>query len=159
MNEGRREIARQRQRLDDTFFRIASIDENDAEARADFAKYLCVRVSGYLETAVSRLLMAYAATQASPTVARYVSADLVRFQNARKYRLIELFGRFSESWRAELEAYLVDERADAIGTIVANRHKIAHGEDSNLTYVRVLGHWETVKKIVDDIADLVDPPA
>ncbi len=45
MNGARREIARQRARLDDTFMRIVSIGEDATEARADFAKYLCVRVT------------------------------------------------------------------------------------------------------------------
>ena len=71
---------------------------------------------------------------------------------------LDLFGQFNQSWRKDLEHFLVDEKADAIGTIVANRHKIAHGEDSTLTYVRVKEHWEEVQRVVEHIADLVDPP-
>lgn len=156
MNEARREVQRQRDRLNSAFERIESIDEDALEARADFAKYLCVRVSGFLETSISRILMEYAGVQAGPKVARYISRDLERFQNAKKDKILTLFGQFDDAWRANLETYLVDEKSDAIGTIVANRHKIAHGEDSTLTYVRVKEHWAVVQQVVDHIADLVD---
>lgn len=157
MRDARREVSRQRGRLNEAFNRISSVSEDDLESRADFAKYLCVRVSGYLETSITELLKAYAGQQSSPTIARYVAADLARFQNARKDKIIALLGQFSETWRADLERYLVDEKSDAIGTIVANRHKIAHGEDSSLTYVRVKEHWAIVQQVVDHIADLLDP--
>ena len=158
MNGARREIARQRARLDDTFTRISSIDEDATEARADFAKYLCVRVSGYLETSICALLKELSVSQSSPRIARYLAADLERLQNARKGKIVDLFGKFDQDWRVALERYLVDERSDAIGTIVSNRHKIAHGADSDLTYVRVREHWLVVQRIVDFLADLVDPP-
>lgn len=158
MKDARREVARQRERLDATFGRVSSVDASDLEARADFAKYLCVRVSGYLETSITELLRAYAAQSSSPEVARYVAKDLEWFQNAKKTRILEIFGKFDSGWKADLEAYLVDEKADAVGTIVGNRHKIAHGEDSTVTVVQVLQLWDEVKKIVDHIADLLDPP-
>jgi len=158
VNAARPEISRQRERLSHTFGRITDIHEDATETRADFAKYLCVRVSGYLETSISGLLMAFAANQSSTRVSRYVGADLKRFQNASTGKILELFGRFDEAWRDDLKAYLADEKSDAIGTIIANRHKIAHGEDSDLTYVRVRAHWEIVQRIVEHFADLVDPP-
>jgi len=154
----RHEIERQRARLDSAFERIRSISENDTEARADFAKYLCVRVSGYLETSISGLLEAYAAGQSGPAIARYMSAELSRFQNARREKIVDLLGKFDDRWRDDLTAYLVDERADAIGTIVKNRHLIAHGADSTITYTRVKEHWKVIQQIVDHIADLLDPP-
>lgn len=157
MTEARREVSRQRERLNDTFGRISSIDEDAAEARADFAKYLCVRVSGYLETSISELLKSYAAQRSGPNIARFIAVELDRFQNAKKDKILGLFGQFNEVWRDDLEGYLVDEKSDAIGTIVANRHRIAHGEDSGLTYVRVKEHWGVVQEVVDHIADLVDP--
>lgn len=157
MKGARREVLRQRTRLDATFKRISSVNAADAEARADFAKYLCVRVSGYLETSIAGLLRGYASDRASPEIARYIAGELEWFQNAKKGKIIELFGKFDKAWRADLESFLVDEKADAIGTIVGNRHKIAHGEDSTITYTQVRDHWDEVKLVVDHIADLLDP--
>lgn len=116
-------------------------------------------MSGYLETSICELLKEFAASQSSARIARYIAADLERFQNARKGKIVDLFGKFDQDWRIALEAYLVDEKSDAIGTIVCNRHKIAHGADSDLTYVRVREHWLVVQRIVVFMADLVDPPA
>ncbi len=155
---GRQEVTRQRFRLDATFVRIASVDGEDLEARADFTKYLCVRVSGYLESSIAELLRVYAVEHGSPEVSNFVAADLRRFQNAKRGKILELFGKFDKHWEENLKIYLVDEKADALGTIVSNRHKIAHGDDSTLSFTVLKRAWEEVKEIVDYIADLIDPP-
>lgn len=154
----RHEVERQRQRLDEAFSRIASIDADALEARADFAKYLCVRVSGFLESAITLHLAEHARGTSAPRISHYVGRRLGYFQNAKKDKILDLFGEFDPEWRADLERFLVDEMADALGTIVANRHKIAHGDDSTITYARVREHWLTIQQIVNHIADLVDPP-
>jgi hypothetical protein len=159
VRRARHEVLRQRERIDETFARIGLLNNDATEVQADFAKYLCVRVSGYLETSIAVLLTAYVGQQSSPAVARFIASEMARFQNAKRERILRLFGRFNEDWRRDLERYLVDERSDAIATIVANRHRIAHGEDSAITYVRVREHWKTICEVVDHIADLLDPAA
>lgn len=153
----RQEVERQRQRLDAAFGRISSIDADALEARADFAKYLCVRVSGFLETAITLHLADYAKRKSAPRISYYVGRQLGFFQNAKKAKILDLFGEFDPQWRIDLDAVLVDELADALGTIVTNRHKIAHGEDSTITYARVSAHWASIQEIVKRIADMVDP--
>jgi hypothetical protein len=56
---GRAEVERLRQHLDATFKRIGSVD-SDLELLSDFARYLCVLVSGYIERAVAELLLEHA---------------------------------------------------------------------------------------------------
>jgi len=156
VNAARREIERQRDRLNAAFQRAYAVDLDALETRSDLAKYLCIRVSGFLETSIGALVVEYCKGQAGPRVARYVAGDVTKFQNANRQKIIDLLGQFDTGWREDLEEYLCDERGAAVGTIVANRHKIAHGQDSDLTLVQVKRHWEAVQEVVEHIAALLE---
>lgn len=157
MTEGRRAIEKSRSRLKATFQRIDSIEEDQLEARADFSRYLCVLLSGFLEKAIAELLLQHARQQSGTAVQRYMRIALERFQNPSVGRITSLFEKFSQEWRNDLQAFLVDERAAAIGSVVKERNRIAHGENSDISYVRVERYREQIDVVVDHIADLVDP--
>jgi hypothetical protein len=157
VSPGRRQVAVFRTRLNAAFDRIAAIDEDAIEARADFARYLCVLVSGFLEKAVSELLYEHCHKQAGPRVQRFTRWHLERFQNASRQRILNLVGTFDPAWRADLEAFIVDEREAAIGSVVSERHRISHGENSSISFVRVNEYREAIYEVVDHLADLVDP--
>jgi hypothetical protein len=53
---GRAEVWRLKQRLDATFERAGRVG-SDLELQSDFARYLCVLVSGYMEKAVVELVL------------------------------------------------------------------------------------------------------
>jgi hypothetical protein len=90
-------------------------------------------------------------------VQRYVGVSLQRFQNPSVGNIVSLFERFNEDWKDDLKDFLVDERAAAIGSVVKERHRIAHGESSDISYVRIDRYREQVDLVIDHIADLVDP--
>jgi hypothetical protein len=64
---GRREVQRNRHRLDATFERIKRI-QADAELQSDFAKYLCILVSGFIETSIKELVLEQTRQKAGPSV-------------------------------------------------------------------------------------------
>jgi hypothetical protein len=153
---GRREIHRLRTRLDATFAR-APVASSDLEVQADFAKYLCVLISGYLESAVCALLIAYSQTRSAPEVASFVERQLGPWTNPKAEKIIDLFGAFNPDWRAELNAYLIDERKDSINSLVALRHKIAHGESVGTSLSQIRFHYATVNDVIEHITNLVEP--
>ena len=52
-----------KKRLDATFERYRRLDPSvDLEVQSDFARYLCVLVAGYLETAVAELVLEHASS-------------------------------------------------------------------------------------------------
>ena len=64
---------------------------------------------------------------------------------------------FDAGWSAALAGFLSDQRADALGSIVRERHRIAHGENSTISFARVSEYRKAIDEIVDFIADLADP--
>jgi hypothetical protein len=153
---GSSEVALLRSRLDATFGRIAQVPEDDLELRSDFAQYLCIRVSGYLERAIVELLNQHTFARSPSTVTSYVNRRLLAgFQNPSKDKILRTLGDFDSDWRAEMEAYIVDERASAVSSINTQRNRIAHGDWSDITYVRVKEYYGPIDEVVRRIEQLV----
>ncbi|MGB1560643.1 MAG: HEPN domain-containing protein [Sinimarinibacterium flocculans] len=145
-----------KRRLDATFGR-APPPFADIELQADFAKYLCVLVSGFFENAIAALLIDYAAGRSAPEVASFVERGLERWTNPNVEKVIALLGSFSADWRSKAGAFLVDERKASVNSLVALRHQIAHGESVGTSLSQVRSHYRTIAEVVDFVADLVDP--
>ena len=145
-----------KRRLDATFERVKSIDY-DMELQSIFAAHLCVLVSGYMEKAVVELLLEHVRRNGAPTLESYVESSLKRFTNAKAQRIQELLGSFDTSWREALERVLVDERKDAVDSVVDLRNKIAHGGSTEVTYIRISQYYKLVQDVIDEVANLCAP--
>lgn len=152
---GRAEVARLEKRLDATFQRIKIFGATaDIEVQSDFARYLCVLVSGYLEKAVAELVLEHARRNSRVSLQRFVEYKTRHFMNANCQKLTELLGGFDPEWRRGLEQFLVDDIKDAVDSVVSLRHRIAHGGTGDVTYQRILGYYERIKKVVNHIGAL-----
>lgn len=135
-----------RARLDAAFERAEEIE--DLRLQADLARFLCVLVAGYLEQAARHILGDFAVRKAHPQVARYAEKRLGYFTNATSRKLCELVGDFDAEARQRLESFVEGERKDAIDSIIANRHHIAHGRDVGLTLIRIKAYDTQVSETV-----------
>ncbi len=136
-------------RLDAVFSRASVVAE--PQSQADFARYLCVLVSGFIEQAVRKIYGNYADKCSNDAVARHVEANLESFTNANAEKLLQLAGSFKSSWRKDLDGYLAGERKDAIDSVLANRHNIVHGRDVGITYPRINDWYDKVKEVISFI--------
>lgn len=153
---GRAEVRRLKQRLDATFRRIDQVG-SDVELRADFARYLCVLVSGYLEKAVVELLLEHARRSGGPSLQRFVERQTRRLANLNSQRVQDILGSFDAEWQDHIDAILKDEAKDALDSVVNVRNKIAHGESVGITYQTISQYYIQVQRVVDKIADLCAP--
>jgi hypothetical protein len=153
---GRAEVARLEQRLSATFKRVGGVGA-DLELQADFARYLCVLVSGYLEKAVAELVLEHARKANVATLQRFVDRRTRRFANANSEKLKGLLGSFDQDWRDTLETFVIDDLKDAVDSLAGLRNRIAHGESVGVTYRRISDYYSRIQKVVDCIADLCDP--
>ena len=153
---GRREVHRLRTRLDAAFVRAPDAS-SDPELQSDFAKYLCVLVSGYLESALCAVLLSYSQQRSSPEVVSFVERQLGPWTNPKSEKIIDLFGAFNQDWREDLTKFLVDQRKDGVNSLVALRHKIAHGESVGTSLSQIKSHYRVVNEVVDHVMQLVEP--
>lgn len=149
-----RDAVRAEQRLDALFAKINDLPD-DPEIQSHWARYLCVLVSGYIETAVKAIFRHYAESKCDAKVLNFTEKSLGRFQNPHTERILELARNFSPDWENELSNLISDEIKQAINSIVANRHQIAHGSDVGLTYTRVKDYYNNVKRFIDKMAKII----
>ncbi len=153
---GRFAITRLEQRLDRTFSRVDQLGA-DLEIRADFARYLCILVSGYVEKAVVALVLAYCRTTSSPNVQRYVESRIKRLANVNKESLLQLMGNFDTDWRTQIEAFVTDEREAALNSVVDLRNQIAHGNPVAVSFNQIRDYYAHIRDIISKLANLLDP--
>ena len=142
------EAVRYKQRLDNLFKQISALSGNP-ELQSQWARYLCVLVSGFLEVSICAIYNQFARKRASPYVANFVEFELGDFQNPKMGKIIELTRAFNPQWANELEAATEGGIKDAVDSIVANRNQIAHGRDVGITYIRMKNYYERAIKVVD----------
>ena len=153
---GRAEVSRLRKRLDATFGRVPS-PSTDAEIQADYAKYLCVLVSGFFENAIVALVLDYVERRSAPEIMSFVERQLDRWTNPNAEKITNLFGAFRADWRASLDSFLIDERKDSVNSVVALRHQIAHGGSVGTSPSQIKAHYKTIVEVVDFLSELVAP--
>lgn len=142
------EAVRYKQRLDHLFKQVSAFS-GDIELQSHWARYLCILVSGFLETSVQAIYSQYAKERAAENVANYVTSRLRRFTNPNMEDILTLAAMFNQEWRDCLEVATEGELKEAVDSIVANRNQIAHGANVGITYVVIKRYYQSVVKVVD----------
>jgi len=144
-----------KQRLDNLFEKVAGFSD-DLELQSHWAAYLCVLVSGYIETSVQEIYSDYSIRKSDVNVARFVQKNLKFFNNPKMDKILNLTRKFNIEWEKQLQASTEGELKDSIDTIVANRNRIAHGENVGITYVRIKTYYINAKKVIKIIEKKVN---
>lgn len=150
---GQAEIARKRQQLEATFARARSL-EVGSEIQSDMARHICVLVSGYLEGAVSELLLEYVRNHSDRRTQSFAQNGLDRLTNLKAQRLLQVIGGFDKEWHRKLELFLVDEHKTAVDSVVDLRNAIAHGRHVGITIVRISDYFQSINTLLDKLAEI-----
>jgi hypothetical protein len=109
---------------------------------------ICILVFGFAEQATRHIYTESARSRSARSIARYVERQREGWTNADATKLCTLTSAFDARWTNDLEDYLAGQRKDALDSVVANRHVIAHGRDVGLTYIRIRDYYREVRDIV-----------
>lgn len=136
-------VHRQQQRLDSLLALAATLTPGDP-LQAHVTQLLCVRIFGFIERSVGEIYREFALVR-QPEFARFASRRLDRNSNPNAENLCQLAGDFNPTWETDLRDFLADNgRKDAIDSIVANRHQIAHGEHVGVGLAQLQGWYAKV---------------
>jgi HEPN superfamily RiboL-PSP-like protein len=155
--KGRSEVYRMKAVLDQTFTRINGVGPGEIELASDFARYLCVLVSGFLEKSLQEMAMQCCRRMAGGPALNYAIAQLEWAQNPSVDNLLTLVGNFSLDWQDELEVFLSPERRSAIGSVVGLRNAVSHGRPGGVTIVTVRDYYRRVVEVVEFLVNRFDP--
>ena len=142
------EISRNKQELDYLFEKVTAF-EADTYLQSHWARYLCILVSGFLETSVRIIYREYAKDKAIPQVANFVEGKLQDFQNPKMEKILQLTGLFDKDWANDLRCKTEGELKDAVDSIANNRNKIAHGDSVGISYSQIKGYYERAIKVIE----------
>ncbi|MQB01794.1 MAG: hypothetical protein GEU78_16190 [Actinobacteria bacterium] len=84
-----------------------------------------------------------------------MDSQLRQFQNPKIGVVLDLIGNFDEAWRTMLETRLSDEQKDAVNSVVANRHRIAHGDNVGLSLVPMRRYFYRCTEVVELVDECI----
>jgi hypothetical protein len=148
-------ILSHRQRIDVLFDKVAAI--SSPADQAEWSKYLCVLVSGFIEESLRVLLEEYTRKHASLNIQNYIFGEIKDITNCKTSKITNILQRFNPTWEREfldqIEARspIVDEIKNSLDSVVANRHQIAHGRNVGLRYAVVLNYYSNVKRAIETL--------
>ena len=148
MNDHR--LTAHKQRLDALFKKVKSLGD-DPEMMAHWSRYLCVLVSGFIETSIRTLVLELAQSRSCPRVSRFVGLRIKDFTNAKMNKILDLLNEFDLEWKEELREFAEGDLKDAVDSVVANRHQIAHGKDTGIGFVTIKDYYDRVLKVVEEV--------
>lgn len=153
-----RRLNKMKRDLDSAFARVDLIDPLNEELRNDLSRYLCIRVSAFLETSVKRLFTSYSQAKSFGYVGRYAEHQLGTLNTVNYERLRQLSGSFDDEWRVRLVESMPPDQKDAIDSIMANRHLIAHGETApGMSYPDVRDYYIRIVTLLTTLEDELVP--
>jgi hypothetical protein len=144
----------QKQQIDD-IFSLARTFQPEEEVLSHWAKYLCILTSGLIENGMRLIFGEYVRLHASRQVTNYVVKELEHATNFNAEKIRQLIGAFSEDWRQAFDIVLTDAHKDALDSIIANRHNIAHGRPVGISLVTMREYYQRVCEVLEWISQTV----
>ncbi len=144
-----------KERLDSLFTKTANFSD-DLELQAHWAKYLCILVSGFIESSIRGIFYNYAKSKSNISVSKFVENNLKLFYNPKMEKILHLTSKFNLEWERELRESTKGELKDSIDSIVANRNQIAHGENVNISFSLMRGYYNNAVKVINKIEDIAN---
>ena len=145
-----RDILAYRRRLDHLFQKKV-LPQDDFELQAEWAKYLCVLTSGFIEVSLRALCIEYAKKRSDVRVLSFVESHIKEFQNPKTEKILSIIKTFDSAWEAEVRQLVNGEKKDSIDSIVANRHQIAHGKSIGLSLGTMQKYYQNAVIFIEDL--------
>ena len=149
-------IIANKQKLDDLFDQMRELRKlSNNQIESQWATYLCIRISGLLETSIRSIYSSYCENKRThPNIARYIgySLDSSRSQNMKPETILNLANSFNPVWRGEIENYLADlGRKEAIESVINIRNSAAHGGNTTITFHNAKEYYEKIWQVIQFI--------
>jgi hypothetical protein len=114
----------------------------------DFHKYMCIRLSGYLEQLMFEAISGYIADSTGGAAKNFSMSFFKKAPNLNPEAFEKLIGRFGEVWLEEISDFLDrEERRNSLGRLLEVRNKVAHGQSYRGGQMNVANY----KQLIDAI--------
>jgi hypothetical protein len=146
------ELNRQVQRIRSLIAITRDASDENIELQSHWAKYLCVLSAGLLENGLKEIYSEYAIRCTPAPIGQFIRSYLSGIQNPKSHKFLDIAKSFRPEWEESLCDYLDnDGRREAINAIMDNRHKIAHGKDSDISIARLSDYLTLALQVLEFI--------
>lgn len=134
--------------LDNLKSKIEGID--DEETKSLLLKLFCVRTAGLLEVFLKTRISEYSKGKVPKEINRFMTSKFKDITNLKSSKLEDVLTSFSVEWSDKFTDYLKEHEQEktALDSIIAQRHNIAHGQQSSIGEVSMNQYYEGVKHVV-----------
>lgn len=126
-------------------------EKAEDEIQSIFAKYLCVRVSGYLECCLKEEINSFVEKRCSRQIQSFIATAIKNTTNLTSDKITETLKRFSQNWSENFKNNMTEELMQSVGSIYNNRNSIAHGGSCNISLRDVKQHYSNIQNVVNVI--------
>jgi hypothetical protein len=154
-----KELSKQFQQINNLIKSTRLSTNDNLELQGHWGKYICILSAGFLENAISEIYAEFADQCSSPPIASFSRKNLNRINNPKSTKFIETAYAFKKQWGKELEQFFIDNphKKNAIDSIMANRHLIAHGKSTSISVVRIKDFLKESIDVIDFIENQCYP--
>lgn len=140
-------------KLDSDF---ALADKAEDEMQSTFAKYICIRLGGFMETSLKESIQNFVDARKSHTViSSYIKSRLQDITNLNADKIERLLKSFSDDWSSKFKYQASDEMKMSLGSIYTNRNDIAHGGNNNVSLSNLRKDYENLKSVASLLDDII----
>ena len=152
-------LHRERDRIERILQIGKDLPVDNGELIGHWGRYSCIACSGYIEVALRLVIQGHVKAKATSEISAYVIKSLEGVQNPKAEKFVKVIRSFSEKWAKDLEDFFAknDGVKDAIDSLMANRHLIAHGRPSNISIGRVDEFYRKANKVIEYLDGELNP--
>jgi hypothetical protein len=141
--------------IDDTIKNINGFSNISDLEKAYLARYLVVFISGIYEEAIETIINENVEKLNSKRISMYIATSLEdNFQNPNIYKISNLLNKFEDNLGELFKKQMSDKAKVALGSIVANKNAIAHGDATNITLNVVIQYYQDSRIIIEKVDDI-----
>jgi hypothetical protein len=130
----------------------------ELETRSEYARFLLVRVSGFLEYGLELMVTEFIAAHGGGPVRTFATSFVGSAGNPNSDRLCRFVGRLDSTWGTGLDTFLAqDQRRTSLNSLVGLRNLVAHGKPSGISHTTVVEYLHTVDDVFAWLLDRLEP--
>lgn len=144
-----RAVFQHKQRIESAISLMVSC--NDDKLKSSLSCYICVLASGFIEMSVREYLRVYASNRMNKKQIGIVTTLLSNYRSMKSDTIVKLCKVFDSSLGHDIQSVLDSNQParDAIDSVVARRHNIAHGGMDQITPVTISGYFKHIVKFFE----------
>ncbi len=128
------------------------VEEQEGELQAMLARFLCIRIGGYIEVFIKDRIRHFVDNRRShKVISEYVSNTIRDITNLNNKKIYTILSSFSNDWADYYKENVTEDMKQSLGSIYDVRNNIAHGGNDSLSLRDIKRHFNNIEEALNII--------